>query len=210
MKNRTPLFASVLCSLLLSGCAAAAGTMEPADGRTPHTPVGVASAPAAAHAGHHESPAAASTATAATGPSEAALMVCGSEPMERLTAILHLTHNPHTINSWANSTFTCTYHLDQGALKIAVQDAATPAAARTYFDAMRALAAGAKPITGLASLGFPAYETPEGAAVFQKDSFILTVDATELPESNGPDAITRNALAYQLSTTILACWVEHH
>jgi hypothetical protein len=30
------------------------------------------------------------------------------------------------------------------------------------------------------------------------------------PATPGPEAITRNALAYQLSTTILACWVEHH
>jgi hypothetical protein len=39
---------------------------------------------------------------------------------------------------------------------------------------------------------------------------VLQVDASDLPATLGPDAITRNALAYQLSTTILACWVEHH
>jgi hypothetical protein len=38
---------------------------------------------------------------------------------------------------------------------------------------------------------------------------VLQVDASGLPAILGPDDITRNALAYQLSTTILACWIEH-
>lgn len=130
--------------------------------------------------------------------------------MDRLTAILELTEKPHTVSSWADSTFTCTYHLAEGALIISVQQAADGASARKYFDAMQALAKDAKPIEGLANLGFPAYETADGSAVFQKDNFVLHVDASALPAVAGPNAITRNALAYQLSTTILACWVEHH
>ncbi|HET9347896.1 MAG TPA: hypothetical protein VFO13_02035, partial [Arthrobacter sp.] len=67
----------------------------------------------------------------------------------------------------------------------------------------------AKPVEGLANLGFPAYETADGSAVFLKDNFVLQVDASDLPAVLGPESITRNALAYQLSTTILACWIEH-
>ena len=52
---------------------------------------------------------------------------------------------------------------------------------------MQALAKEATPIEGLANLGFPAYETADGSAVFQKDSFILQVDATDLPATLGPD-----------------------
>lgn len=137
-------------------------------------------------------------------------MVCGDQPMDRLTAILDLDQDPHTVNNWADSTFTCIYHLDDGPLEISVREAPDQAAALTYFDAMQALAVDATPIKGLANLGFPAYETADGSAVFQKDSFVLQVDASDLPNALGPDAITRNALAYQLSTTILACWVEHH
>jgi hypothetical protein len=137
-------------------------------------------------------------------------MVCGDQPKERLRSILDLDRDPHTINSWADSTFTCTYHLAEGALVISVQEAADKASALKYFTAMQALAKGAKPIEGLANLGFPAYETADGSAVFQKDSFVLKVDASNLPATLGPESITRNALAYQLSTTILACWVEHH
>lgn len=136
-------------------------------------------------------------------------MVCGNQPKDRLTSILDLDSDPHTINDWANNTYTCTYHLDEGSLVISVQEATDKASALKYFDGMQALAKEAKPIEGLANLGFPAYETADGSAIFQKDNFILHVDASGLPATIGPESITRNALAYQLSTTILACWIEH-
>lgn len=210
MKNRIPLLASLaLSSLLLSGCAAAAGSVGAAPA-PPSDAASAASQPSAAHGGGHHDGGAASPRASAEGPSEAAKMVCGDQPMDRLTSILDLKQEPHTVNSWADSTFTCIYHLDEGALEISVKEALDQATALNYFEAMQALAVDAKPIEGLANLGFPAYETEDGSAVFQKDSFVLQVDASHLPATLGPDAITRNALAYQLSTTILACWVEHH
>lgn len=213
MKQHTPLLASLaLSALLLSGCATAAGSVTaPANDSTP-----VSSPETPAEAGHtnshgdgHHGGTSSPGATRINGPSEAAKMVCGDQPMDRLTAILDLEQDPHTINHWADSTFTCTYHLNEGDLVISVKEARNKATALTYFEAMQALAKEAKPIEGLANLGFPAYETADGSAVFQKDSFVLTVDATDLPAILGQDAITRNALAYQLSTTILACWIEH-
>ncbi|MFE4196687.1 hypothetical protein ACFRJ9_12535 [Paenarthrobacter sp. NPDC056912] len=188
MKNRKYTLVTLgIVSLLLTGCAAAA---NPGVGNS--------------------QPSLTATPTASAGPSEASLMVCGDQPKDRLKAILDLETAPHTVNDWANSTFTCTYHLEQGALIISVKEAADQASALTYFDVEQALAKDAKAIEGLANLGFPAYETADGSSVFQKDSFVLKVDASHLPATIGPDNITRNALAYQLSTTILACWVEHH
>lgn len=205
MKNRVPLLVPLALSLLLSGCAAAAGSTGPS---APAGSPASAGPAAGGHAGHHGS-ATASPPASTAGPREAAKMVCGDQPMDRLTTILSLSQNPHTVSSWANSTFTCTYHLPEGALTISVQEAPDQAKARTYFDAMQALATDATPIEGLANLGFPAYETA-GSAVFQKDNFVLQVDASALPAAVGPHAISPNELAYQLSTTILACWVEHH
>jgi hypothetical protein len=212
MKQHKPLLASLaLSALLLSGCATAAGSVTaPSDLPTPapsaaSTGAGHTDSHGGGHHGGSSSPGAAKT----DGPSDAAKMVCGDQPMDRLTSILDLEQDPHTINDWADSTFTCTYHLNEGDLAISVKEAKNKATARTYFDAMQALAKDATPIEGLANLGFPAYETADGSAVFQKDSFVLQVDATDLPATLGPDNITRNALAYQLSTTILACWIEH-
>lgn len=197
----------VLTALLLSGCAAAgaagpADTPQPTGTAAPNSPTGSSTTPH--HGGAHKTPS-----TVKDGPSDAAMMVCGSPPKDALTSILGLDAPPHTVSDWANNTFTCTYHLPAGNLIISVQEAADQPAALTYFDAMQALAKDAVSIKGLASLGFPAYETPNGSAVFQKDNFILHVDATDLPASLGPNNITRNALAYQLSTTILECWIKH-
>ncbi len=212
MKQHTPLLASLsLSALLISGCATTAGSVSvPANVSTPIAPETSSEAGhTESHAGGHHGGSASPGATRSDGPSEAALMVCGDQPMDRLTAILDLEQDPHTINDWADSTFTCTYHLAEGDLVISVNEAKDQATALTYFDAMQALAKDARPIEGLANLGFPAYETAHGSAIFQKDSFILQVDATDLPATLGPENITRNALAYQLSTTILACWIEH-
>ncbi|MGA8789060.1 MAG: hypothetical protein WB535_08950 [Paenarthrobacter sp.] len=207
MNTRHQLLAALaVASLLLSGCAANAATDPEA---SPGASAPSSSTTGTGHAnGHSQSTPKQGTPTA-EGPSEASLMVCGDQPMDRLTSILKLEDKPHTINDWANSTFTCTYHLDEGSLKISVKESKDKAAALTYFNVEQAMAKNAKPIEGLANLGFPAYETAAGGAVFQKDSFVLHVDASGLPATLGPNNITRNALAYQLSTTILACWIEH-
>lgn len=208
MKHRKHALAALaISSLLLSGCAAAAGSVR--QGTSAVIPPSSSAAAESGHAGGHSHGSSSPGAPQAQGPSDAALMVCGDQPMDRLTSILDLDVKPHTVHNWADSTFTCTYHLTEGALEISVREAKDQASALAYFDAMQALAKDAKPIEGLANLGFPAYETADGSAVFQKDSFVLQVDATDLPATLGPESITRNALAYQLSTTILACWINH-
>ncbi|WP_104046122.1 hypothetical protein [Arthrobacter sp. ZGTC412] len=210
MKQHKPLLASLaLSSLLLSGCATSAGSVT-APSILPAPAASTESGNTGNHGGgHHGGGSSSAGATKANKPSDAALMVCGDQPMDRLAATLDLKQDPHTTNDWADSTFTCSYHLEQGDLVISVKEAKDQATALTYFDAMQALETDAKPIEGLANLGFPAYETADGSAVFQKDSFVLQVDAADLPATIGPDSVTRNALAYQLSTTILACWIEH-
>lgn len=209
MKHRKHALAALAAaSLLLSGCATAAGAAGP--GSTAVVPSSSSAAAEPGHAGGHGHGSSTSPgAPQAVGPSDAARMVCGDQPMDRLTSILDLDSKPHTVDNWADSTFTCTYHLEEGALEISVREAGDEASARTYFDAMQALAKDAKPVEGLANLGFPAYETADGSAVFLKDNFVLHVDASDLLAVLGSESITRNALAYQLSTTILACWIEH-
>lgn len=196
--------AGVLLLFALSGCAGQ--TPGPSEAAAiPSLPA----SPVNGHNGSHGEHSAGQSAASGEGPSDAALMVCGDQPKDRLAAILDLDAHPHTVDEWADMTYTCTYHLDEGALIIAVKEAKDQATALTDFEAMQASVPEATPIRGLASLGFPAYETADGSAVFQKDNFVLQVNAAELPATLGPDGITRNALAYQLSTTVLACWIEH-
>lgn len=210
MKDRNPWLGSLaVASLVLSGCAAAGAA---APGSAP----GSAAAPsssethAAGHAGEqHGAGSAAPAESPGEGPSEAALMVCGKETQDNITLSLSLTTAPHSVSSWADDLFTCTYHLAGGSLVLAVKESADPAAAREYFDALQSKAGDAAPIKGLANLGFPAYETTSGSVVFLKDNMTLSADATDLPDAVGPNSVSPTAFAYQISTTVLACWVEH-
>jgi hypothetical protein len=199
-KNRNHTMVSLaVASLLLSGCAAAAGSTGQAE---------TASAPPPA------SPAATQSAdqhalTQSSGPSEASKMVCGEEAKGDISSILALKEAPHTVDNWADSTYTCTYHLAEGPLVISVKESPDPAAARKYFDALHGKLEAA-PIKGLANLGFPAAQTTEGSVIFLKDANTLYVDATGLPDAVGPQKVAPTDFAYQVATTILACWKEHH
>jgi hypothetical protein len=195
IRNHNHLLGSLaVASLLLSGCAAATGSAEE---------------PSAQHSGQHSATSAAPI-EPTDGPSEAAKMVCGQETQDNVSEILELKAAPHSVSSWADKTFTCTYHLAEGPLVISVKESADPASALKYFGALAVKIGGAAPIKGLANLGFPAYQTDGGSVVFLKDNNTLYVDATKLPAAVGPHGVTPTAFAYQVSTTILACWKEHH
>ncbi|MFF2316423.1 hypothetical protein ACFVTE_09155 [Arthrobacter sp. NPDC058097] len=216
---RTHTVASLaVASLLLSGCAAAAGSTNPVESAAATATTAPAAAPpsdvpasdlpasasaAAPHSGDQHS------ATQATGPSEASRMICAQETKDDVASILALKEAPHTADAWADATYTCTYHLAGGPLVISVKESPDPAAARQYFDTLQGKLQ-ATPIKGLANLGFPAAQTPGGSVVFLKDSSTLHVDATGLPSDVGPQKVARTDFAYQVATTILACWKEHH
>lgn len=210
MRNRKHVMASLaLASLLLSGCAAAAGSTGPAT--TAAAPPSDAPATAEVqHPGGHSAAATSPATTSAGGPSEASKMICGQETKDDISSILALKEAPHAVDDWADSTYACTYHLADGPLVISVKESPDPASARKYFDALASRIGTTAPIKGLSNLGFPAYQTKDGSVVFLKDNSTLYVNATRLPAAVGPQKVTPTAFAYQVSTTILACWTEHH
>jgi hypothetical protein len=211
MRNRNLLGSLSVASLLLSGCSAAVGTAGQDQG-SPESPVAAAAAPASSSPAPTGSTQAAAKAAVniAGGPSEASGMICNDETKGDIAQILALTSAPSTDTAWADSTYTCTYRLDGGPLVISVKESPDAAAARKHFDALQKKLPGAEPIKGLANLGFPAYQTPDGSVVFLKDNSTLHVDGSRLPAALGPDGVTPAAFSYQVATTILACWTEHH
>jgi hypothetical protein len=211
MRNRKHTMAALaMASLLLAGCSAAAGSTGPASPSAPHPPKSTAAAPPENQPAGGRPDTVSATPATASSPSEASKMICGQETKDDISSILALQAAPRTTSNWADSTYTCTYHLADGPLVISVKESANPASARTHFDSLQGKLQGAAPIKGLANLGFPAYQTSGGAVVFLKNSSTLYVDATQLPAALGPGKVTPAAFAYQVSTTILACWKEHH
>ncbi|TFB54980.1 hypothetical protein E3N94_10515 [Cryobacterium sp. Sr3] len=154
-------------------------------------------------------PQSSSAGSAEAGPSAASQMICGTETRDNITRALTLAAPPHSVDSWINRQYTCTYHLTDGEFVISVQESSDAASARSYFDTMQGNLAPVQPIEGLANLGLPAYETTGGVVVFLKDNMTLQVDARKLTDRIGPHGVTRTAFSYQVATAILGCWTEH-
>ena len=139
------------------------------------------------------------------GPPDRASMVCGSETVDDVSQILRLDDAPHTVSTWADDVYTCTYHLPMGPL-LSVNVSDTDDQADAWFDARRAEAPGAEEFVGL---GERAFGTGAGDVTVVKDDMTLTVDATALPETFGDNDQKRSALAFEVASQVLGCWVEH-
>ncbi|MCU1575158.1 MAG: hypothetical protein JWO93_3240 [Micrococcaceae bacterium] len=219
--KRNPWYAVLLAASLLSlaGCGGAApaatpnATGEPgmtmATGQSMAAGESMAPSSGTQQAGNPEHQASPS-ASGAAEPSPATQMICAEETKDNITRILALQTPPHSVDSWADQIYTCTYHLSDGPLVLTVKESPDPAAAHTYFDAAQAADAGNQSIDGLTNLGFPAFSNDRGSVTFLKDSTTLTVDASALPAAVGPHAITPKEFAYEVASTVLACWKEHH
>lgn len=145
----------------------------------------------------------------AIGPSQAATMVCAEEAKETVTEILALPATPKTIDDWDGTTYSCTYPLAVGDFVMTVTESANDADADAMAERLAA-SLQAPPIEGLANLGLPGYQSKDGNVIFAKDNMTLQVNATAFPATVGPHKVTASTFAYEMATTILGCWTEHH
>lgn len=145
----------------------------------------------------------------ASAPSEAATMVCAEEAKQNVTEILALPATPKTTDTWDGTTYSCTYPLAVGDFVMTVTESANDADAAALAKRL-AGSLQAPPIEGLANLGLPGYQSEDGNVIFAKDNMTLQVDATAFPATVGPHKVTAGTFAYEMATTILGCWTEHH
>lgn len=198
-------------SLLLTGCGAAGADAQPqaeaSGGHHDHHSMGSmesmqpmeSMAPTNTSA-HHDAEGA--------RPSAAAKMICEPEIRKAVQDLTAPDTEPHTVTSWTDQLFTCTYHLPMGTLVLSVKDSPDEATGTAYFRKVSSRLDGAERIRGLESFGFPAYETDDGTVLFLKDGKTLTVDATRLPAKIGPHGYSPDLLAYAVASRVVACWTE--
>lgn len=141
-----------------------------------------------------------------TGPSDSARMVCSAEVHRDIATALGLPTEPSSTSTWAGHLYTCTYALAGGPFVIEVKELPSVAAAHSYFGQMRRDLPAAQPLLGLASLGLPGYQTPNGTVIFLKDDKTLSVDAAAMNGPIGSQRVSRTDFAYQIATDILGCW----
>lgn len=142
-------------------------------------------------------------------PPKKALMVCGGDVPTNIRDSLKLKATPKGTTKWSDNLFTCTYPLADGNLVLTVKQSTNDSTARAYFNSRKAAAAKASTLSGLASLGLPAYETAGGTASFVRDNLTLEVDATAMKSVVGVEKTTRKDFAYTVASFVLACWREH-
>lgn len=137
----------------------------------------------------------------------AAAMVCSAEAKHNATAILGMSAEPATRDSWDGTVYSCQYSLPEGDFVMTVQSYESEqdavAAAGTLARTLKAAE-----IKGLSNLGLPGYQATDGTVIFAKDTMVLHVDPTGLAGTVGTGEVPRADFAYQMATTILACWTH--
>jgi hypothetical protein len=145
---------------------------------------------------------------AATPPSAPARMICSDEIRGAVQHAFQLGAPPAAAHRWSNGVYTCTYRISGETLALSVKDSTDVASGRAYYRALRTRIPGEKPIRGVESFGFPAFETSDGTAVFLKDGKTLRVDATRLSPAAMPAGFSRVDAAYGVAAAVIGCWTE--
>lgn len=193
---------------LMTGCArvptAQAAAAIPETSMSPGTemPSGMSMSPGESM----PSMAAAGSSADPVSPSASAKMVCSPDTQASVAAMLGLASVPAPTATFVNRLYSCTYHLSWGPLVLVVKEATGVPAARAYFDSLRNAQRTAAPLSGVVSLGLPAFETQNGTVAFLKDDKILQVDASAMTAQIGAQRLTRSGVAYQIATDVLGCW----
>lgn len=142
------------------------------------------------------------------GPSATAKMVCSDEIASAVLRNLSVRTAPPRHAAWLNQTYSCTYTLPGGSLRLSVKDLSSVNAGRAWFDALRKQSVHPETIQGMSNLGFPAFQTPTGEVAFLKDGKTLLVDAGQVPSELVPPGSTRTGVAYGVAAAVIACWKE--
>lgn len=146
--------------------------------------------------------------TAGSGPSATAKMVCSDEVAGAVVRSLTVRTAPPRHSAWANRTFTCTYVLAGGSLRLSVKDLTSLRAGQAWFAGLRKQLRSPSTIHGMSNLGFPAFQTPDGDVAFLKDGKVLLVDASNVSAALIPPGSTRTGVAYGVAAAVIACWKE--
>jgi hypothetical protein len=141
-------------------------------------------------------------------PSAAAAMICSAETGRAVKRALALDAVPMRQQMWMPPIFGCTWQLPHGRLQLAVDDATDPAKGHRRFAQMMVTVSGAEKLGGMASFGFPAFESSAGMVVFLKDGKVLSVDARRVAGQDLPKGFSREDVAYGVASAVIACWSE--
>ena len=203
--RRPTALALAAVPLLLAGCgggsSSTGATHVMSDGSTMSGSSMAAADPSAGMGAHGHG-------QGASGPSATASMICSDEVRDAVGHNLAVRSVPAGLHAWQDRTFSCTYQLAGGDLRLRVEDLDAAKPGRARFEALRSRLPRPTTIRGLANFGFPAFETRHGDVVFIKDHKTLWVDASRLGDGDLPGGRSREDVAYGVAAAVIACWTE--
>jgi hypothetical protein len=131
-------------------------------------------------------------------------MVCQKEAEDGITAALGLPPTQPLTSTWSDKLLTCTYQYGDAAMLVSVKELPDAAATKTYFAQQQTAATGAVPFQ---EVGDAAFATSNGSTYVRKDTFVLRVDVSRLPDTLGPKSVPRNHVGIAVANVIIGCWV---
>ena len=145
-----------------------------------------------------------------TTPSQPARMICSDEIRDAVKRTFALTRAVTGTGSWevGDRTYSCTYRLPGGTLRLSVQDALAETEGAAYFRTLRGRLPDGRTIRGVEGFGLPSLQTSAGQVAFLKDGKTLVVDASALSRSGLPKGYSRSEAAYSIAAAVVACWSE--
>lgn len=145
-----------------------------------------------------------------TTPSQPARMICSAEIRDAVERTFALTRPVTGQGSWKveDRTYSCTYRLPAGHLRLTVQDALEKSDGAAYFTTLRGQLPSGRTIRGVEGFGLPSLQTPAGQVAFLKDGKTLVVDASALTTTRLPKDYSRSDVAYAVAAAVVACWSE--
>jgi hypothetical protein len=143
------------------------------------------------------------TATAPTGPSETAEMVCASEAQQDLEEALGIAAQRVETPTWKDRVYACRYVYPTGSFLMSVKDLKNDLETTDYYESLAAQMGNVQNVDGL---GEGAFITRNGSVVLRKDFKVLLVDDSALPATLSNPPLTPGNVAMLVAKTILGCW----
>jgi len=131
-------------------------------------------------------------------------MVCAAEAQRDIAGSLGVTPTQVTSPTWTDRVYACDYVYPNGKLALSVKELGSASATKSYFEEMGSrLGKRPDPL----QLGDGAFVTTDGSVVVRKDYKVLDVDISQLPMQFGDPLQDRSAVAVNVATTVMGCWV---
>ena len=142
----------------------------------------------------------------ADAPAPSSVMICADDAAAEISAALGVGPSERPAHSWSSHVYTCRYQYSSGALVLSVKELADPTQAEAYYANRHAAVENGQ---DRPALGEAAFAAPDGSILVRKDSSVLLVDVTGLPDELGPQRLTRAEVALTVASVLMQCWIEH-